>query len=236
MDHSEAVQEMATERYLLDELTPEVRDAFEEHMFDCQECTMDVRAGSVFLDEAKVQLPQITAATARKAPERAQPESKKPWWTFWTMPGFAPGFAAPVFAALLGVIAYQNLALIPGLRTAASEPRLLPWSSLHMGTRGTEPTTIVADRKQGAIVLIDLPQQPSYASYAYDLVDPQGKLFWSKTVLAASQNDNEAQTDSLFIPGSGLKEGAYTLNLYGISPQGARTQIQRRTLDVHFRE
>ena len=46
MTHSEAVQQMAAERYLLDELAPDVRDAFEEHMFDCQECALDVE-GSV---------------------------------------------------------------------------------------------------------------------------------------------------------------------------------------------
>ncbi len=232
MDHTEAVQEMATERYLLNELTPEVRDAFEEHMFDCQECAMDVRAGSVFLEEAKAQLPQITAPAAKKAPERERAANKKPWWTFWTM----PGFAAPVFAALLGVIAYQNIALIPGLRTAATEPLLLPWTSVHAGTRGAAPTLVTADRKQGAVVLIDLPQEASYASYAYDLSDPQGKQIWSQTVVANSQNESDAETLSLFIPGSGLKEGSYTLNLYGISPQGARTSIGRRSLDVHFRD
>jgi Putative zinc-finger len=232
MDHTEAVQEMATERYLLNELTPELRDAFEEHMFDCHDCAMDVRAGALFLDETKVQLPQITEPEARKAPERERAANKKPWWTFWTM----PGFAAPAFAALLGVIAYQNVATIPALRTAATEPRLLPWTTLHTGTRGAEPTLIRADRKQGAVLLIDLPQQPSYASYAYDLFDPQGKQVWTKAVTAASQNDGESETLSLVLQGSGLKEGTYTLNLYGISPQGARTLVGRRVLDVHFRD
>jgi len=44
MDHSEAVREMAAERYLLDELEPEAREAFEEHVFDCPECALDLRA------------------------------------------------------------------------------------------------------------------------------------------------------------------------------------------------
>ena len=35
MDHSEAVQLMATERYLLGELSPDQREAFEEHFFEC---------------------------------------------------------------------------------------------------------------------------------------------------------------------------------------------------------
>jgi anti-sigma factor RsiW len=110
MNHEQAIQEMATERYLLDELTPEVRDAFEEHLFECQECALDVRAGNVFMSEAKVQLPEIAAQSAAQAAAResvrATPvREKTPWWSILT----TPAFAAPVFAALLGVIAFQNV-------------------------------------------------------------------------------------------------------------------------------
>ncbi len=220
---------MATERYLLDELTPELREAFEEHMFECQECAMDVRAASMFLTEAKAQLPEVMAAA--EAPKRAPARSeKKPWWTFWTM----PAFAAPVFAALLAVIAYQNFATIPGLRTAATEPRLMPWSSFRAGTRGAEPTAVHADRKQGAMVVIDLPQRPTIASYAFDLNDPQGKHVWSDSRTASAQNSADGETVSLMIPGAGLTEGSYTLSISGISPEGARTEIERRVLNVHF--
>jgi anti-sigma factor RsiW len=239
MNHDEAVQEMATERYLLDELSPELREAFEEHMFDCQECAFDVRAGNVFLTEAKVQLTAIVAseAVAQLRPEvnpKASPaprQAKKSWWSFLT----APAFAVPAFAMLLAVIAFQNVSTIPSLRSAATEPRVLPWSSLHMGTRGAEPTVVQADRKQGAVILIDLPQQPAYTSYAVDLYDPQGKRIWTRTV-TASQNDSGAGTLSLLIPGAGLEQGSYSLNLAGISPQGARTELGRRALDVHFNE
>jgi hypothetical protein len=233
MNHSEAIQEMATERYLLDELTPELRDAFEEHMFECQECALDVRAAAAFITEAKAQLPQITAtAEAPRLVKPARPETKKPWWSVWTM----PAFAAPAFAALLAVIAYQNLATIPALRAAATEPRLLPWSSLHVGTRGTEPTVVQADRKLGAVVLMELPQPAGYAAYGFDLYDPQGKRVWAHTLPVPSANNGSGQTISLLIPGAGLQTGAYTLNISGISPQGAHTELGRRSLDVHFDE
>lgn len=222
---------MATERYLLDELSPELRDEFEEHMFDCQECAMDVRAASMFLSEAKTQLPDVLAAEKAHARASAQVEKRKPWWSAW----LTPAFAAPVFAALLGVIAYQNAVLIPALHTEASEPRLSSWTSLRMGTRGSEPTVVHASRKDGAGVLIeDIPHQPAYASYAFELRDPQGKTIWTKTRPAASGAD--AESLSLTIPGAGLKEGSYTLSIAGISPEGARTAIGQRTLDVHLDE
>jgi anti-sigma factor RsiW len=53
MDHQQATQLMAVEKYLLDELAPEVRDEFEEHFFDCQECATDLRATAGFMDAAK---------------------------------------------------------------------------------------------------------------------------------------------------------------------------------------
>src|SRR5579871_6521106 len=122
MNHEQAVQEMATERYLLDEMSPELREAFEEHLFECSECALDVRAGNVFLSEAKRQLPELTARTAAQETSRALPvKLKKPWWSVFAM----PAFAAPVFAALLAVIAIQNLAIIPSLRSAAREPRII---------------------------------------------------------------------------------------------------------------
>jgi anti-sigma factor RsiW len=237
MNHEDAVQEMATERYLLDELSPELREAFEEHMFECQECAFDVRAGNVFLSETKVQLPEVLAA--QTAAERARPaksEPKKPLWSFWAIPSFRTAFAAPVFALLLGVIAFQNLFTIPSLHTAATQPRMMPWTSMHMGTRGVEPTVVRADRKQGAVLLIDLPAQPAYSSYAFDLYDPQGRRFWTQTVSAPGETNAGSGTLSLLIPGSGLRQGTYTLNLAGISPQGARTELGHRALDVHFDE
>ncbi len=42
MDHSEATRTMASEKYLLDELSDEARDSFEEHFFDCRVCAADV--------------------------------------------------------------------------------------------------------------------------------------------------------------------------------------------------
>ena len=64
MNHSEAVEMMATERYLLGELSPELREAFEEHYFDCQECALDLRAEAAFVDAAKMQLPNMATAPA----------------------------------------------------------------------------------------------------------------------------------------------------------------------------
>jgi anti-sigma factor RsiW len=48
MTHDEAKKSMAAEAYILDDLEAAERNAFEEHFFDCTDCTTDV------LDAAKI--------------------------------------------------------------------------------------------------------------------------------------------------------------------------------------
>jgi hypothetical protein len=232
MNHNTAVEQMVVERYLLDELTPELREEFEDHLFDCPECSLDLRAGTLFVEEAKVQLPELTtpsyAPQSRPAKQRRQSRD----WFAW----LRPAFAVPTFAALVAVIAYQNLATIPSLRSASTEPRLVPWVSFHTGTRGDAHLDVLADRTQGAGVLIEIPQTGGYSSYAFELYDPQGKRFWTHTAGVSSPSGAGAGMFSLVIPGAGLQQGSYTLITSGITPQGGRTEIDRRILDVHFKE
>lgn len=233
MDHSEAVEQMATERYLLDEMTPELREAFEEHLFDCPECALDLRTGAAFVDEAKKQLPQLTTQAATPiAPALARPSARKRNWFAWLQ----PAFAVPAFALLLLFVGYQNFATIPALRLAASQPRLLPWVSFHAGTRGAAKIPVLADPKQGAVLVIDLPQNLTFTSYAFDLYDPQGKRFWSQTIAAPKGSRVGEKSNSLLIPGSGLQQGSYTLAISGVGSDGGRTEIDRHVFDIHFDE
>jgi Putative zinc-finger len=234
MDHSEAVQQMAAERYLLDELTPDVRDAFEEHVFDCPECALDLRAGAAFVDEAKVQLPELIAASpAQPSASTAKPIKKRDRWFSW----WSPAFAIPAFATMLIVIGYQNLVTLPELRTEANQPRLLPWVPLHGATRGGAATTIAADREHGVALPIDLSGQPgaeAYASYSFDLFDSQGKLVWTGSIAAPAAGEGRGQRILVAIPGAMLRNGAYTVAISGVGPHGERTAIEQTAFNLLF--
>ena len=231
MDHNEAVKQMAVERYLLDELTPEARDAFEQHAFDCSECALDLRVAAAFVSEAKSQLPGISSpSSASSSPSPVRPPAKKRDWSFW----WKPAFAMPAFAVLLGVIAYQNLSTIPSLRKTVDEPRIVRPTAIHAGTRGAAHVAVMADRTQGLVLSIELPQISTYASYAFELYDPSSKKIWTSTVTNSNPGSADDGVVSLTIPGHGLQAGSYTLNTFGLAHTGGRIELDRHVLDVHF--
>ena len=227
MNHSEAVGQMAAERYLLDELPPELREAFEEHVFECRECALDLRAGAAFVDEAKLQLPDLTPSAQASPAARRAPERKRPWFSW-----LSPAFALPAMAVLAAIIVYQNVATIPALRSSDNQPALVPWTSVHVGTRGGAPSSVVADRVHGVVLLVDLPQLGVYASYSFVLFDASGKEAWKSGVVSPAPG--EGGTVSLLIPGNGLQPGAYTLAVSGILSSGQTTELGRRSLDIGF--
>ncbi len=129
MDHQEAIRLTATERYLMDELSPELRDQFEEHFFDCAECATDVKTASLFIETSKDVLaePRLEAVPAFRPPV---PTPKG--WFDW----FRPALAVPTFAVLLAVIGYQTFVTVPRLKVAVNSPEILPWTTIHTRTRG----------------------------------------------------------------------------------------------------
>jgi hypothetical protein len=230
MNHSEAVERMAVERYLLNELAPDVRDAFEEHVFDCPECALDLRAGAVFVQEAKAQLPAITTGApgpAKPFKSIAKPSFRLSWWR--------PAFVAPAFAALLLVLVYQNVVTFPALRSAATQPRLVPMAPLRSATRGVSHITVTADRVKGVALQVDLPFEPGIApaaSYSFDLLDPQGKPAFSASIPATANQSAVDRSFSLFIPGSKLRNGTYSLTVTSVAAHGERTPIEKYIFDI----
>jgi hypothetical protein len=234
MDHSQAVEQMAAERYLLNELTGEAREAFEEHFFDCPDCALDLRAAAAFMDEAKAQLPSlVNSVPARPASGLVKPRPKRDQWFSW----LRPAFAVPAFAALLAVIGYQNLVTMPALRSEADQPQLLASASLHGATRGGSRLTIHADPRHGVGLPIDLtpePGNPSYANYSVDLLDSQGKTVWTGSIAAPAAAEGGSQRVTLAIRSAMLRNGTYTVAVFGVGPNSERTPFDKYTFDLLF--
>ena len=223
MDHHEAVRQKATERYLLDDLDAEERDQFEEHLFDCQDCALDVRAGAMFVDQTKVVLAE--AHVVSRVPDAVP---SKPAWLAW----FRPAFAIPVLALLLAVIGYQNFVLYPHLMQAANEPQVGPWASVNVSTRGSAKTEIKVHPGEGFGLLVNLPPDNGFASYSADLYNPAGKLEWSGPISAASGGENR----QIYVLGRDRRPGTYALVVRGITPSGESQEISRHPIAVQIQK
>jgi hypothetical protein len=230
MNHSDAIKEMAAERYLLDELSPDVRDAFEEHMFDCTECALDVRSGSAFIGEAKAQLPGIGLGSPA-ANKTAMPREKNKQWFAW----LRPAFAVPVLATLLLVVGYQNLVTLPALHNSVNQPRIAQVAPLYGATRGSSHASITADRVNGIALPIDVPLDSAagnYISLSFELSNAQGKVVWKSSIQAPPPGANPDLQLSVVLPGSMLENGTYALTVSGGDTHGGRNAIGRYVFDV----
>ncbi len=223
MEHYEAIEMMASERYLLDEMTPELRDAYEDHMFGCAECAHDVRLGAALVDHAKLVLPGMASVqTPVRKPVQQLPESRN--WLAW----LRPALMVPAFACLLAIIGYQNLVVYPALQASATEPRLLPPATVLQGETRSSVPVIDADLVTGSTLNVPLPRSSSqgaeYSSFSFDFYDSKNKLIWTSTMVVTRNSDDMA---TIWLPGR-IKEDSYRLTTSGITQGGEKILVQRQ--------
>jgi Putative zinc-finger len=223
MDHSDAVRLKATERYLLNELDPEQLDQFEEHLFDCPNCALDVRAAAMFLEQSKNVLsqPPGDVAAMRSTPAR------KGWFS-WRR----PAFALPAVAALLAIIAYQNLVTYPHMQNARHRPQVMPWASVNVGTWGAGGPVVAASPGQGFLLFVRIPPEGGYASYTADLYNPAGRLEWSLNFPAGSGQDQWP----IQIPAAKREAGTYTVVVRGTTAAGDSKDLGRTSFELQIQK
>lgn len=219
MEHDEVVQTMSTERYLLGELTAEDRDRFEEHLFSCAECAMDVRAASEFIAHSKIALSSQSADASAPASRARQ---TRPIFRFW------PLLASVSIVILLVAVAYQNWVEFPNARQIAAlaqRPQLLSSATL-VSTRDGVAAEIKTQPGTPALLSFEVGDNAQYSSYVAELYSPIGILKWSLPIPA------DAAKDTINIQASGLDTtGTYMLVLRGIGADGkTSTEIHRYTL------
>jgi hypothetical protein len=210
MDHDEVVRQKLAERYLLEELEPEVRDEFEGHFFECADCALDVRAGSDFVANAKVVLAEDPGMAVRE-PARNERKTRRRWFSW-----FSPAYAVPALLTLLAVVGYQNMVSYPRLRAALGRPQILPWATVTVGTWGSSGPTISVEAGKGFLLFVRIPPEEGYSGYTADLYNPAGKLECSLAIPAAGVQDQWP----LLIPAGKRDPGNYRIAIRGITPGG----------------
>jgi len=213
MDHSEALRMKAAERYLLGELTGELREQYESHMFDCAECAQDIQAGAAFIDSARKVL------AAEPAPGRAG-AGEKGWLAGW----LRPAVVVPAMALLLLIVGYQSAVVIPNLKkapSAAIEPQALrSFSLITSNSRGSGPMKISIEPGQPFGIFVDIPPQDHFDSYLCEFENESGATELSIAV----SSEQAKETVQLLVPASRLGAGTHLLIVRGLkSSQGPGT-------------
>jgi hypothetical protein len=229
MEHTEAIASKTAEKYLLNELTPETREQFEEHFFSCSECALDVRAGMAFIEHSKVLLAPEAQATV--VPNRSSGKRIPARPLAW----LRPALALSALAALIAVIGYQNVVTFPAVKQrliAENVPQILPSLSLvNANSRGTSRAVITTGRDEPFLLFIDIPSESRFSSYTAELQAAENNPRWSLDIPA------EAAKNTVPIRMPGLtKSGVYTLLVRGVSSSDSqRPEVASYNFELQIR-
>lgn len=202
MTHQQSLDGLASERYLLDEMTEVERFEFEEHYFDCAECAEDVRLGDMIRQEARRAGPPMAANPQTGRPAVVLTSAK--WWR-------RPMVAAPwaVAATLALAVGYQSLVTVPGLRNAVAPQSIEP-VMLRGATRGAATTVSITPGQRFVALSADLLTPPQSSSLSYEILDA------NRSAVASGRSSVPASGAPLMllVPVDELQRaGHYTLTL-----------------------
>ena len=197
MTHQQALTALASERYLLGEMSEIERYAFEEHYFECEACAEDVRVGAVMREGVREGLLGGAVAPAAGGAERT-PISKSSWRD--TVLPWA------VAASLAVVVGYQQFA--PAPRDTMELQALAP-ITLRSASRGADPVVRVAGN--GPVTFaIDVNVAGSGAELSYALRNAAGQQVGSGRLPAPASGTPLL----LLVPASTLSSaGRYVLSV-----------------------
>jgi anti-sigma factor RsiW len=221
MDHKTALQLRAAERYLLGEFTPDEREAFEEHFFECVECADDVRAGSALRANAR--------AVFRDARDPIGAETEGLGWRdlFTWRPALVSLAANAILVIGLSAVLWQATGLRARLDDA-NAPRFYPSFGLAQSSRGARELDLPAGSRFFGATFDLLPGQ-EFDSFAYQIQDDSGTAVAQGSARAPA---NAGPERTLSVPVSMLKPGRYLFVLSGIKG-GPPAEISRAHLITH---
>ncbi len=231
MNHEQALQGQAAERYLLGEMDGPEREAYEEHFFDCAACAEEVKAGAAFARATRDYFASVPAATtvpARKSPEPQS--SRSSWFNLRDLFRPAPAFAFSLLLVLATAIVYRNVVMIHGLR-AAQVASFLRLSE----SRGGAVPTVAVQHNSLLSLQIDVPPLGDYTAYEGQIISEKGNagpLF----SIAAPQG---GQTVLISVVADELAPGKNILVIRGVNTsagnKGAGIEVKRCSFELQFR-
>lgn len=212
MEHAEARDTHATDRYLLGELNAAEADAFEEHYFDCAECADELRSGMQFMDGGRKVAREAIEPAIAPVVAISERRSRRMTWI--------PALAAAVLVLAIGtpLLMKQRSAIAPSFEIASQQSFLLSESR----SAGTTPTL---NGNAPIVLWADVPSEPTYSRYEARLHQPDGQVL----VLPFTPDPNG---DATALTVRGLGAGSHELVIVGTDPEGQHAEIARHRFIV----
>jgi hypothetical protein len=207
MDHLEAKGMHAAEKYVLGELSEELREEYEEHYLDCTECAMDVRTAVAFVANSKEIFGEEAKAVSPSREGRPQGRGWAAWWK--------PLIAIPVIAALIVALIYEkHHSEIPIPTASRTEQTIVASNSfvLRAGDRdATESSNVQVHAGEPFGLQFDFTPGQTFEQYAAELQDQSGHALQQFSIPAERINKEV----KVLVRGGLAAPGNYALVIYG---------------------
>ncbi len=226
MEHSEAMQMRAVERYVLGDLSVSDVEEFERHFFDCPQCSEELRLLTVLQDNARAVFIEQGSSPATASLHAIPREAG--WWnglkTFWQQ----PWAAAPAFAALL-VALFAGYEF--GVRHQANSIQSISAYPLYAASRGEETVVAPPRGAQFYTLYMDRTWEKDYPSYRSVVrEDPGGAERYSLPISVPAPG----RAIQVLAPARALPAGRYVLVTFGIDDAGRETEVARYPFTLRF--
>ncbi len=206
MEHQKAIEMNAAEKYVLGELSGELREQYEEHYFDCPACALDVQTAAAFVatsQEIFKEKPVAEAVSEAKGRKATR-------WAGW----LKPLIAIPAMAALVFMLSYEvRHSKKSVVEVSGSEQTLVASADfgLRGGDRGDESVAVRVRAGEAFGLHFDFTPPQTFAKYRGEVQDQAGRALMVVEI-AAERINKEVR----FVVGPGrLAAGSYALVVYG---------------------
>lgn len=203
IDHKKAEELMLAERYMLGELDFEKSREFEEHYFECADCTRVMRV----LETLQTEVPHLADKPVRAV--LGEPEApRSPWWA-----SLIESFRMPVLAPIAALIlAATSLAMFAQNQRLRSE--LAGWYAAHSpvtatllpAARSQEKVIRVSEQARSVLLEFDAPADTSEGELVCEVRLGGNPLFQAR--IGSPKAGAPLQ---LSLPASRLSPGRYDL-------------------------
>jgi len=229
MDHLDAEKMKAVERYMLGDLAVSEVEDFERHFFDCPQCSEELRALTVFQENARavfaeqVLAPVPTPVTVPESAARV-PQGASGWWRWFSPQWLSSATAATACAALLVGVFSGYLAF-----RSRDEVQAVSTFPLYAQARGEETVVAPAAGSRFYTLYLDRTWDGDYPSYEAVLRDASGREKFTIPVKPGAAGD----AIHVLIPTRQLGAGKYVLVIEAAAGAG-KAELARFPFTLRF--